>query len=351
MSSQLLAPFRSSSAESFSSCWQSPSNIAFVKYWGKKGHQLPANPSLSMSLSECHTRTQSVFSPSEGLSVTLKLEGKERPDFALKIAQYLTSLSEELPWLKNLSVSIESSNTFPHGTGIASSASGLSAFALTLTDYFYKMFHINHDELFFQRASYLSRLASGSACRSVFGGFSTWGECHLAGSSDLFASPLEVHSNFQHLMDSVLVLSSSEKAVSSRSGHGRMESHHFAQARFEQAKRNFERTVSALKAGDLSEVGALLEAEALALHAMMLTSPEPYILFEPNTILAMKAIWAFRKETGLPLYFTLDAGPNLHLIYPDVHHHKIQTFIGHELSALCETIIHDRLGKGPHRCL
>lgn len=156
----------------FESTWKSPANIAFVKYWGKKGHQLPANPSLSMSLSECTTTTKTKFIPADALSVTLKLEGKTEEKFALKIHNYLLSLKSEIPNIDKLQVEIETSNTFPHGTGIASSASGLSAFALTLTDY---LNHLKPEENFLNRASYLARLASGSACRSVYGGFASWG--------------------------------------------------------------------------------------------------------------------------------------------------------------------------------
>jgi diphosphomevalonate decarboxylase len=345
-----LGPFRDISPIPFESIWESPSNIAFVKYWGKKGHQIPANPSLSMALSECKTTTKTIFAPADELRVSLNLEGQNNDRFAKKIQIYLESLAVELPWVLNLSVVIETSNTFPHGAGIASSASGLSAFALTLTDYLYFLKSDASEDIFFQRASYLSRIASGSACRSVFGGYSCWGDSELSKTTNEYAIPLEVHSELSSLNDTVLVISGTEKNVSSRTGHERMNDHFFAESRFTQAKSNFNRCVSTLRSGDVEGLGIILEAEALSLHAMMLTSPNPYMLLKPKTLSAIEAVWDFRRQTKIPLYFSLDAGPNLHLIYPDSHKHKIDQFITSELSHLSEKIIFDRTGNGPRKC-
>lgn len=347
---KLLKTFETIIPREYETTWRSPSNIAFVKYWGKKGHQLPANPSLSMTLKECFSETKVNFQPSEKFDVELLLDGERKDKFAFKIKNYLETLSE-LPWLKNISFKIETKNTFPHGTGIASSASGLSAFALCLTDYLHFLAsEAMTGPLFFKRASYLSRLASGSACRSIYGGFSTWGEFEGSDASDTYASPFEVHAELMHLKDSVLVISSAEKSVSSTAGHGQMKEHPFATARFIQAKNNFNFMMMALKVGDIEEVGRILENEALSLHAMMMTSPSAYTLLLPNTLTAIKMIQDFRKETRLPLYFTLDAGPNLHLIYPQTFQHKIKTFISHELSPLAQKVIEDERGEGPQKC-
>lgn len=326
----------------FETTWTSPSNIAFIKYWGKKGHQLPANPSLSMTLNECTSTTKVFFAPSDSLEVELFLEGIKEDKFSLKIKNYLLSLSD-FPWLSRHSLRIETQNTFPHGTGIASSASGLSAFALCLTEY---LFHLAPEKGdFFQTASYFSRLASGSACRSVYGGFTTWGK-----ESDEYATPFEVHGDMKELKDTILVIDESEKKVSSTTGHGRMADHFFAKARFDQARNHFGLMTSALQGGDFELMGEILESEALSLHGMMMTSPTPYILLKPNSLVAMEMIRAFRQETKLPLYFTLDAGPNLHLIYPHDLSHKIQTFIHHELSPLSLKVIEDERGEGPRKC-
>lgn len=346
----LLAPFKNLKAHSFESSWEAPANIAFVKYWGKKGHQIPANPSLSMTLKECVTKTHVQFVPSDALSVELKLAGIIEERFALKIKNYLASLTNDLPWLKNVSLKIETENTFPHGAGIASSASGLAALSLCLTEYLFSMTNeVQHSE-FERTASYLARLASGSASRSIYGGFTTWGESQLPGSSDLFATSFAVHPELSQLKDSVLVISAEEKTVSSRAGHDRMKEHAFSSARFTQASSHFSSMTRAMQEGDVVEMGRILESEALSLHAMMLTSPEPFTLFRPNSLHAIELIWDFRKQTGLPLYFTLDAGPNLHLIYPASHKNKIKTFITHELAPLAVKVIDDEKGEGPVRC-
>src|SRR5690606_39261640 len=135
-----------------------------------------ANPSLSMTLKECTTTSHVSFRPSDNMSVKLYLNQVLENKFSKKVEDFLISLSSDLPWIKRLEVKIETSNTFPHGTGIASSASGMSAFALCLTDYIHKMIPETHEDIFLKRASFVARLASGSACRSVYGGFTTWGE-------------------------------------------------------------------------------------------------------------------------------------------------------------------------------
>lgn len=333
----------------FETCWRSPSNIAFVKYWGKKGHQLPANPSLSMTLKECFTETRTRFVPAEGFSVELHLDGKREDRFSEKIKNYLEKL--DLPELKNVSVKIETRNTFPHGTGIASSASGLSAFVLCLTDYLYSLRGQDRNEDFFRKASDLSRLASGSACRSVYGGFTTWGKSDLPQSSDLYASPISVHESVSHLHDTVLIISDEEKSVSSRAGHERMKEHAYAEARFGQARKNFDEMVRALRTGDFIKIGLILENEAFQLHAMMMTSPAAFTLLRPNTLAAIEMVRDFREQTQLPLYFTLDAGPNLHLIYPETVRPKVSAFINHELKALTMNVIEDQRGEGPVLCM
>lgn len=341
----LLRPFRDVDAGSFKSAWRSPSNIAFVKYWGKKGHQLPANPSFSMTLDRCYTSTKIQFEKSDDLEVELLFDGKVNGIFSEKVKKFLSSLGEELSFIENTKFSISTENTFPHGTGIASSASGLSAIALCLTDFLFEAKGKRKGDDFFEVASFISRLASGSACRSVYGGYTSWGDV-----SDEFASEVVVHPSFQTLHDDVLVICSEEKKVSSRAGHERMKEHPFAEARFTQAKNNFETLKSVMQNGDIIELGRILEEEALTLHAMMMTSPEGFTLFKPMSIAAMEKIREFRNDTNLPLYFTLDAGPNLHLIYPPSDAKKIQPFIQEVLKPLGETLIEDQTGKGPIRC-
>lgn len=328
----LLSPYRDFKPREFRTGWRSPSNIAFVKYWGKKGHQLPANPSLSMTLKECVTESYVSFTPAEELSVKLELAGVLEPKFAEKIKNYLLSLAGDLPWIQKLNVTIHTKNTFPHGAGIASSASGLSAFAIALSEYM-------GEGNFRERASFLARLASGSACRSLYGGFTTWGDV-----SDEFATPFEVDKEMRDLCDAVVIVSPKEKSVSSRAGHERMKEHPFAEARFVQAKNNYQFMKEAMMAGDFEVMGRVLENEALSLHAMMMTSPEAFTLFQPDSIRVMEEVRRHRQETKKPIYFTLDAGPNLHLIYPS--HIQVKEFV----DSLKLPVIYDRVGEGPVKC-
>lgn len=346
-----LSSFQNLEVKDFRTKWQAPSNIAFVKYWGKKGHQLPSNPSISLTLSKCQTQTEVSFSPASLLAVELFLDGESRPDFAKKIDDFLQRLSVELPWLNKTKLIVNTHNTFPHGTGIASSASGMAALCLGLAEYLFFLKGAKLDAHFYQVASYLSRLGSGSASRSIYGEMVSWGEFRGEEQmSDLYATPFKTHEKFQSLCDSVVIVSSQEKSVSSRSGHGQMNEHGFAQARFLEAHKNFKSTVDALRSGDWERVGQVMENEALQLHAMMMTSPDSYTLLRPESLAIIEKIRKFRNDTGTQLYFTLDAGPNLHLIYPKSIELEVKSFIENNLVELSEFIIHDEIGMGPSKC-
>ncbi|NTW26513.1 MAG: diphosphomevalonate decarboxylase [Lentimicrobium sp.] len=339
--------------------WRSPSNIALVKYWGKKPIQIPANPSLSITLSKAFTEMSMEFEPVKeepGLpALEFLFEGRQQEKFEKKIAGFLNSLYQEYPILKEYRFKISSSNTFPHSTGIASSASSMSALGLCLADFLSRTGRMEPDTpAFWQEASGLSRLASGSACRSVFGGFVIWGHHpQLAATSDKYAIPVpfEVNPAFREMKDAILVVSSKEKEVSSRAGHSLMEGHPYAEKRFETALNNLMELSRALIAGDFDKFVHVTESEALNLHALMMTSNPSYILIEPNTINIVNRIRRFRKETSIPACFTLDAGPNVHLLYPAADEIKVRKWISEELLAFCEQgrWIDDEIGKGPKR--
>ncbi len=154
--------------------WQSPSNIALIKYWGKREGQLPCNPSISFTLDQAQTQTSLVvdFGKTERpFELNFLFEGLENASFANKIIKKLEGLGEVLPMLKTgISLTVNSSNTFPHSAGIASSASSMSALALCLLEAQYALDgnEATTSNLFGQEASSLARLLSGSACRSLF---------------------------------------------------------------------------------------------------------------------------------------------------------------------------------------
>ena len=313
-----------------------PSNIALIKYWGKYEPQIPANPSISFTLNECKTITQMQFFPSEEFSVQTFLGRKEEINFSLKIEKYFKSIEVYLPWILKGNYKISTENTFPHSSGIASSASGFGAIAKCLMDLDQLFSNNNNVEFQTKKASFLARLGSGSACRSLYNGLVVWGETPVVeGSSDLFAvkyPDAEIHPIFKNFKDWVLLIHEGEKSVSSTVGHGLMKNNPYAKTRFQEAKDNFAPMKEILKSGDLQKFILLVEHEALTLHAMMMMSEPAFILMKTGTLEVINKIWEFRKETGLSLFFTLDAGANVHLLFPnDNDSEKIQKFIETEL--------------------
>jgi len=269
----------------------SPSNIALVKYWGKRPIQLPENASISFTLDQCNTTTSLSFNKkdqiSEDFDFELFFEGKLKPEFNPKIQSFFKRIEEYLPFLKQYSFTIETSNTFPHSSGIASSASGMSALAYCLMLLEKKLNpEISNTELL-NKASFLARLGSGSACRSLEGDLVVWGQHkEIQGSSDYFGVkyPYKVHQNFKNYHDTILLVDKGEKQVSSTVGHRLMHGHPFAKERFNQAHENLSKLISVFKEGDLNGFIDVVESEALTLHAMMMTSMPYFILMKPMGI-------------------------------------------------------------------
>ncbi|MDG1728983.1 MAG: diphosphomevalonate decarboxylase [Algibacter sp.] len=344
----------SNSIESGSFTWSSPSNIALVKYWGKKEHQIPENPSISFTLDNCKTTTTLSFSKkenSDSFSFEVFLDGEKKDDFKPKIETFFKRVEAYLPFLKDYHFKIETSNTFPHSSGIASSASGMSALALCLMSIDKSLGEHISQENFIQKASFLARLGSGSACRSLEGDLVVWGKHNkIDGSSDVFGVkyPYEVHQNFKNYQDTILLVDKGEKQVSSTVGHNLMHGHPFAKERFKQANKNLSDMISILKDGDLDKFIALVESEALTLHAMMMTSMPYFILMKPNTLEIINKIWAYRQSSGSKVCFTLDAGANVHVLYPENEAFQVLEFIKNELVAFCQKgqYINDKIGFG-----
>lgn len=337
--------------------WRSPSNLAIVKYWGKHGRQLPRNASISLTLDNAYTETSLTYKEKSttGISLDFYFEGEKNEAFAKRIQKYLESVLSELPFLEEYHLEIRSHNSFPHSAGIASSASSMSALALCLCDMEREVaITLPAEEMFYQRASYFSRLASGSACRSIYPYAASWGiSPYIESSSDEFATACAdlLHPVFKSFHDDILIVSKEEKSVSSSAGHQLMEGNPFASLRYELADKNMQMLLPAMKTGDLETFGTIAEEEALMLHALMMTSKPSYILMEGNSIEMIKRVQAWRKDTGHQLYFSLDAGPNLHLLYPDSIVTEVQGFIKSELAQLCEDNkwIPDRVGQGAKR--
>jgi len=355
--------------------WKTPSNIALVKYWGKQEPQIPKNTSISFTLDACFTLTtleyklkkQMVaersrsYNQNKLISTPLNhqdynfeiyFEGEKKDDFKPKIQKFFERIEKYVPFLKDFEFVIKSRNSFPHSSGIASSASGMSALALCIMSLERSLSLVEMtDEYFNKKASFLARLGSGSACRSIEGELIVWGKhSEIKGSSNLFGIkfPYKVHKNFKNYHDTILLVDEGEKQVSSTIGHQLMENHPFAKQRFLQANENISKISEVLQNGDLKQFMEIVEGEALSLHAMMMTSNPYFILMKPNTLKIINLIWEFRVKTNSNICFTLDAGANVHVLFPEHEKEIVNNFIISELIQFCNKnhYICDRIGIG-----
>lgn len=327
----------------------SPSNIALVKYWGKHGQQLPLNPSLSFTLSEAQSITQMEWKAAEKFGFQFSFEGKPKAAFEPKLQAFFERIAHLSPELKNFHLNIASHNTFPHSSGIASSASAFSALAVGIAEGLRQL--RGEEEMDLSLASEMARLGSGSACRSVFPKAAFWGaHPEIPGSSDLRAigMAVELHPVFQQYRDTILLVDEGVKSVSSTAGHALMNGHIFGQARIEQAFAHSLRMLHILQTGDLEAFVDLLELEALTLHALMMSASQPYLLMRPGTVGIIEEVRRFRQETGEPVAFTLDAGANVHLLFPQSAEQRVNKWVEEVLSAYCgKRYLCDQVGDGP----
>jgi diphosphomevalonate decarboxylase len=219
---------------------------------------------------------------------------------------------------------------------------------------------LTQDADFWRQASNLARRGSGSACRSVYGGFTVWGRHEaVEGSDDRWAVPLgmdQIHPTFHDIQDVVLLVDRGEKSVSSSAGHGLMNQHPYAEARFKQGNERVGELNALLKsASSVSDdelwwaFGDLVESEALTLHAMMLCSRPSFLLMKPKTLEILEQIRRFRNQKKVPLFFTLDAGANIHLLFPANAQNDAMELLDKQIAAILgpDSYLWDRLGAGP----
>lgn len=281
-----------------------PSNIAFIKYWGKKDEvlKLPENGSFSMCLSNLLTTTTVEFSlkykKDEFLlkgSTLYKAKSSQRVINHLDLVRKMAGI--------NLKAKVVSQNNFPSGTGLSSSASGFAALTLAAT----KAAVLNLSE---KDLSILARQGSGSACRSIPDGFVEWLDGNTSETSygiSLFPP------NYWDIADVVVIVGDDKKDVSSTAGQKLVGSSHFFQTRLQNIKTKLKLAKKLLKEKNFSLFGALLEAEALELHAIMLTSQPSLIYWTQGTLRIMKLVKKWRSD-GLEVYFTINTGQDIHLI-------------------------------------
>lgn len=336
--------------------WTAPSNIAIVKYWGKLENQIPQNPSISLTLNKSITNTSLSLKPKNNGASNLKFEfdGVENKSFENKTRIFLKKIEKFFPFIGNHDIEIKSNNTFPHSSGIASSASSMAALSSCLVD-FEKMGNTTmSDEYFYKKASFIARIGSGSASRSLYGPIVIWGESKAyKTSNDLFGTDIsnQTHDIFKEYNDTILIIDPGQKKISSSQGHELMNKNPFSSQRYEIAKKNVLDLKEILKSGDLDHFISITESEALMIHSLMLTSNPSYILMKPNTLKVISKVTEFRSETKLPVCFTLDAGSNVHLLYPNNIKNKVSDFIDAELVNYCSSnkYIKDKVGNGPKK--
>jgi diphosphomevalonate decarboxylase len=291
-------------------------NIAFIKYWGNRNDQLriPSNGSISMNLDGLYTRTRVTFlsdlPQDELLLDDQKLTGLP-----------LTRVSEHLNHIRTLAgiktkARVESSNNFPMGTGIASSASAFAA--LTLAAIKAIGLDLNESEL-----SRLARKGSGSACRSIPGGFVEW----LAGENDQesyaysFATP-----EYWDLVDCIAIISQNPKSVSSQDGQKISYTSPLQSARIEDASRRLDLCRNAILNRDFEALADVIELDSNMMHAVIMTSNPSLLYWQPATLAIIQSVKKWRRD-GIPVSYTIDAGPNVHVICPSNIAEKIAILI------------------------
>ena len=355
---EFVAAELKTTAESGSVSWEAPSNIALVKYWGKKENQIPANPSVSFTLKNCKTTTTLNYvkvsedtSISEEIEFDVIFEGVKKESFKPKIAAFFKRILPYCAYLKQFKFEVVSKNSFPHSSGIASSASGMSALALCVMSLEKELFPEITEDYFYKKASFLARLGSGSACRSVKGDLVVWGKHkEILLSSDEYGIeyPFKIADVFKDFQDTILLVDKGKKKVSSTVGHNLMHGHPFAEARFNQAHDHLNALIPVFEQGDLEQFINIVEREALTLHGMMMSSDPYFLLMKPNTLAIINKIWEKREESNIPVCFTLDAGANVHMLYPSKNKEEILEFVKNELVVYCENghYICDEIGQG-----
>ena len=336
--------------------WTAPSNIAIVKYWGKLENQIPQNPSISLTLNESITTTSLSLKPKSNTNSNLKFEfeGETNKAFEDKTRAFFKKIDKYFPFILNHDIEIKSKNNFPHSSGIASSASSMAALSACLVD-FEKMNNSEmSDDFFYKKVSFISRIGSGSASRSICGPVVIWGESEAyENSNDLYAVNIsnQTHEIFKDFNDTILIIDPGQKKISSTEGHKLMNKNPFSNQRYDIARKNVIDLKNILKSGDLDGFISIAESEALMIHSLMLTSNPSYILMKPNTLKVISKITEYRSESKLPICFTLDAGSNVHLLYPNNIKDKISDFINNELIKYCSSnkYIEDQVGSGPEK--
>lgn len=291
-------------------------NIALIKYWGKKNESLilPMNNSLSLTLDAFYTETEVSFSEAY-TEDQFYLDNQLQDEKATKkISTFLDIVREKAGTTKKAKVI--SQNFVPTAAGLASSASGLAALAGACNE----ALKLGLDD---QALSRLARRGSGSACRSIFGGFVEWEKGHDDQSS--YAHPISSDGFEDHLAMVFLLLNEQKKDVSSRDGmHRTVETSSFYQGWLDSVEADLYQLKQAIKTKNFQLLGETMEQNGLKMHGTTLAARPPFTYWSPDSLKAMQAVRDLRNQ-GIPCYFTMDAGPNVKVLVQKDHLDKVKT--------------------------
>ncbi len=292
---------------------QAFANIAFIKYWGNRDNalRLPMNGSISMNLDGLHTRTTVSFQPSlpyDELIINgheIAGPGRERVSYILDLVRDMANIRDH--------AEVITENNFPSGAGIASSAAAFAALALAGS----KAAGLDLSE---KDLSRLARRGSGSAARSIPGGFVEW----QAGSSeeDSFAFSIAAPEHW-NLVDCVAIVSAAHKKTGSTEGHSIAPTSPLQAARVADAPRRLEICHNAILNCDFNTFASIVELDSDIMHAVMMTSTPALHYWKPASLDVMNSVRAWRAE-GIPVCYTVDAGPNVHVICPETEAHIVE---------------------------
>jgi len=295
-----------------------PTNIAFTKYWGKKDEvlRLPENGSVSMTLSDLLTTTTVEFSPKYKKDQVIINGGGPPAGGEEGEAERVVKHLDRVRILAgiNLKAKMVSKNNFPIGTGLSSSASGFAALTLAATTA--AGLKLSEKEL-----SILARQGAGSACRSIPGGFVEWLD---GNTSDTSYAKQIFPPNYWQIADVVAIVSEGKKEIPSSTGMRSAVSSPFMKLRLSRMKAKNKLVKRLIKERRFKELGELTEQEALELHAIMLTQYPPLIYWTPGTLQIMKLTSRWRAD-GIPVYFTVNTGQDIHLIVEQKNVEKVKS--------------------------
>jgi diphosphomevalonate decarboxylase len=301
-----------------------PSNIALIKYWGKSDASLnwPANDSLSMTLSRARSITSASVQSDAATPQSHRIAFGNSPADAI-VAREPVKITKFLEWLRGEvsqhgnaagALDILTRNTFPSSCGIASSASGFAALTIAVASAWTgarTMDELDGIGITAEKLAAWARRGSGSACRSIHGGYVHWQRGKSPGAqqtSNVFSA------NYWQLNDLIVLIDQGAKQVSSSDGHARAFTSPMMAPRLATLPERLRETIKAIESHDLERLGTIIEGEAMEMHSVMMTSSPRTEYFGGPTVEFLSWLRAERAAGKLSAWFTLDAGPNPHLI-------------------------------------